>query len=167
MPATSLAPMTTITHSQQTKAVVERYVAAVAAGDAAALPDMFAADATWHLHGDMPMSGTWRGRDAIIGEFLAGALGHYEPGSIRLEITSIVVDGAQAVVEWTSRARTRRGEPYENFCIGVFTVCDGRIQAVREYMDTMYAQRMLFADRDGRLKPVTCRGSASSEKQSP
>ena len=32
--------------------------------------------------------------------------------------------------------------------LGVFTVRDGRIQAVREYMDTMYAQRMLFADRD-------------------
>jgi ketosteroid isomerase-like protein len=48
------------------------------------------------------------------------------------------------VVEWTSRARTRRGEPYENFCVGVFTVRDGKIQAVREYMDTAYATRMLF-----------------------
>ena len=33
----------------------------------------------------------------------------------------------------------RRGPPYENYCIGVFTVRDGRIVAVREYMDTAYA----------------------------
>jgi uncharacterized protein len=137
--------MTDITNtSTDTRAVVERYVAAVEAGDGATIRDLFAASATWRLFGDMPMSGTWRGRDAIIDEFLAGALGHYEPGSIRLEITAIVADGERAVVEWTSRARTRRGAPYENFCVGVFTVRDGKIQAVREYMDTAYASRMLF-----------------------
>jgi uncharacterized protein len=48
-------------------------------------------------------------------------------------------------LEWTSRARTAAGEPYENFCIGVFTVRDGRIVAVREYMDTHYAHRVAFA----------------------
>jgi uncharacterized protein len=130
--------------STDTRAVVERYVAAVEAGDGPAIRELFAAAATWRLFGDMPMSGTWRGRDTIIDEFLPGALGHYEPGSIRLEITAIVADGERAVVEWTSRARTRRGEPYENFCVGVFTVRDGKIQAVREYMDTAYATRMLF-----------------------
>ena len=49
-------------------------------------------------------------------------------------------------MEWTSRARTRRGAPYENCCIGVFTVRDGRIQSVREYMDTQYAHNVAFSD---------------------
>jgi hypothetical protein len=139
--------MTDTTENTSTKAVVERYVAAVEAGDGAAIRDSFSETATWRLFGDMPMSGTWRGRDTIIDEFLAGALGHYEPGSIRLDITTVVADGDRAVVEWTSRARTRRGEPYENFCVGVFAVRDGKIQAVREYMDTAYATRMLFGKR--------------------
>ena len=131
--------------STDTRAVVERYVAAVEAGDGATVRELFAGAATWRLFGDMPMSGTWRGRDTIIDEFLAGALGHYEPGSIRLEITAVVAEGERAVVEWTSRAGTRRGEPYENFCVGVFTVRDGKIQAVREYMDTLYARDTAFA----------------------
>ena len=130
--------------NQDTRTVVERYVAAVEAGDGATVRELFAESATWQLFGDMPMSGTWRGRDTIIDDFLAGALGNYEPGSIRLEITAIVADGDRAAVEWTSRARTLRGEPYENFCIGAFTVRDGKIQAVREYMDTAYARGMLF-----------------------
>ncbi len=139
--------MSTTTHTNSdTRAVVERYVTAVATGDAETVRDCFAGSATWRLFGDLPMSGLWEGRDAIIGEFLAGALGNYEPGSISLEITGLVVDGENATVEWTSRARTRRsGEPYENFNIGVFTVRDGKIQAVREYMDTLYAHRKLFA----------------------
>jgi ketosteroid isomerase-like protein len=136
--------MTDITKHHSTRAVVERDVAAVAVGDGPTVRERFAESATWQLFGDTPMSGTWTGRDTIIAEFLAGALGSYEPGSIRLEITVTVADGGRAVVEWTSRARTLRGEPYENLCIGAFTVRDGKIQAVREYMDTADAQGMLF-----------------------
>ena len=40
--------------------------------------------------------------------------------------------------------RTRDGRPYENECIAVFTVEDGRIRAVREYMDTLYAHDTVF-----------------------
>jgi len=134
------------TPSTDTRTVVQRYVVAVGERDEQTIRSLFDEGATWQLFGDLPFSGTWHGRDAVIDEFLAGALSLYEPGSIGLEITGLVVDGEQAVVEWTSRARTRQGEPYENFCIGVFTVRDGRIQTVREYMDTLYAQRKLFGD---------------------
>ena len=66
-----------------------RYVAAIQAGDDEAIRDCFAEDATWTLDGDLPISGTWRGRDTILGEFLAAALEHYEPGSINLEVTGM------------------------------------------------------------------------------
>ncbi len=42
-------------------------------------------------------------------------------------------------MQWPSRARNRAGQPYENGCIGVFTVRGGRISSVREYMDTLRA----------------------------
>ena len=62
------------------------------------------------------------------------------------EITGMLAEGDRVALQWTSRARTRGGRPYENNCIGVFTVRDGRIQAVREYMDTLYAHDAAFAD---------------------
>jgi uncharacterized protein (TIGR02246 family) len=135
--------MTSATSSS--RAVVERYVAAVAAGDLDTVRDSFAEHATWWLGGSLPISGTWNGREAIIGEFLGAAMRHYEPGSVDLEVTSVVADGELVSVEWTSRARTVSGQPYENRCAGVFTVRDGRIHAVREYMDTAYAQQVAFA----------------------
>jgi ketosteroid isomerase-like protein len=121
------------------RTVIERYVAAVETGDTDTIRDCFDEDATWWLGGELPLSGTWRGREAILGDFLGSLPRLYEPGSIDVTITSLLADGDKVALEWISRARTVAGEEYENYCAGVFTVRDGRIVAVREYMDTQYA----------------------------
>jgi hypothetical protein len=129
----------------QSKTVVQRYVAAAAAGDAQTARELFTPGATWTLvAGDLPIAGTWEGRDAIIDDFLGTAQSYYVPGSITIEITGMVAEADQVVVQWTSRARTRSGRSYENGCIGVFTICDGQIKHVREYMDTLYAHDVAF-----------------------
>ncbi|HJS96052.1 MAG TPA: nuclear transport factor 2 family protein [Solirubrobacteraceae bacterium] len=137
------------------KSVLRRYVAAVQAGDTVAIREAFAEDATWTLHaGQLAISGTWTGRDAIIDGFLAEAMAHYEPGSVSLEITGMIAEGDRVVLQWTSRARTRDGRRYENGCIGVFTVCAGKIQHVREYMDTLYASEVAFTRTESRSDAI-------------
>ncbi|HTP23998.1 MAG TPA: nuclear transport factor 2 family protein [Solirubrobacteraceae bacterium] len=129
-----------MTEAIDSELVLRRYVDAVGAGDVDAIRELFAPDASWRLDaGDLPVSGTWKGREAIMNDFLAVAMSHYEPGTVELEITAMVAEHDQVVLQWTSRARTRDGRAYENGCIGVFTVRDGKIQDVREYMDTLYA----------------------------
>ncbi len=129
------------------KSILRRYVSAVEAGDEQTIRDLFADDASWTLAaGDLPIAGTWEGREAILDEFLATALSYYEPGSVRLEITGMIAEGERVVLEWTSRARTRGGRPYANDCIGVFTIRGGKIRSVREYMDTLYAHDTAFED---------------------
>jgi ketosteroid isomerase-like protein len=132
------------------KAVLRRYVSALEAGDECTVRELFAENATWTLAaGKLPISGTWEGRDAILNEFLATALSYYEPGSVSLDITGMIAEGDHVVLQWTSRANTRTGRRYKNDCIGVFTVRDGRIQAVREYMETLYAHDQAFAAAGG------------------
>ncbi len=127
-----------MTEERENKKVMRRYVDALQAEDAAAVGQFFAEDATWTLlAGDLPMSGTWRGRDRIMDGFFATAMANYQPGSIKLETTAMIADSDQVVLQWTSRARTLDRQPYENGCIAIFTVHDGRIHAVREYMDTL------------------------------
>jgi uncharacterized protein (TIGR02246 family) len=152
----------------ESKAVVQRYVAAVAAGDAQTARELFAPCATWTLAaGDLPIAGTWEGRNAIIDEFLATAQSYYTPGSINIEVTGMVAEGDQVVMQWTSRARTRAGRSYENGCIGVFTVEDGQIQDVREYMDTLYAREVAFGTDGGYVQPSAAdTSSADSSSRS-
>src|ERR1700722_16370168 len=101
---------------------LHRYVAAVQAGDQAAVGELFSEDATWRLDaGELPTSGTWEGRDQIMDGFFATAMSHYEPGSVNLEITAMIAGDDVVVLQWTSRARTCDGRAYENGSIGVFT----------------------------------------------
>src|SRR4051812_46408396 len=116
---------------------IERYVDALQQGGEIA--GFFAEDASWTLAGRLPLSGTYKGRDAILNDFFGQVRTLYEPGSVRLTVTSLTAEGDRVALEWTSRARTASGEPYENQCAALFTLADGRIAAVREYMDTDYA----------------------------
>ena len=137
--------------------VIMRYLAALQAGDTETVRGLFAEDATWTLAaGDLPISGRWEGRDVILYEFLATALSYYEPGSASFEVTGMISEDSRVVLTWISRARTRAGLPYENECIGVFTVRDGLIESVREWMDTLYAHDRAFAPVGARpFRPAT------------
>ncbi len=56
----------------------------------------------------------------------------------------IIADGDYAVAEWTSHARSRSGQHYENDYAVVFHVSGGLIDAVTEYTDTSCMKRVLF-----------------------
>ncbi|WP_042387881.1 nuclear transport factor 2 family protein [Streptacidiphilus melanogenes] len=127
------------------RTVVVDYVNAVAEGDLDAIVASFADDATWTYPGDLPLSRVWRGRDAIVGDFLGGAGVLFAPDSTpEVTLTNVIADGEQVVAEWTSRGVTVNGHIYDNQCLGVFTVRDVRIVSVREYTDTQHVERTLF-----------------------
>ena len=131
--------------STDPKTVVTRYVEAARDGMSAVIRDSFAPDATWEYPGDLPLSGTYRGVDAIVGEFLGGAAGLMAPGSqVTIELVSAIADGDRVAAEWTSAATSRNGTPYRNRNVGIFTVRDGKIVSVREYTDTLHVAQTLF-----------------------
>ncbi|WP_433466540.1 nuclear transport factor 2 family protein [Spirillospora sp. CA-128828] len=128
------------------RAVVIRYVEAVRDGDADVVHDSFAADATWHYPGDLPISKVWHGRDTIINDFLGGMGPLIVSGTMRIELTGTLAEGDQVVAEWTAKAKTIYGTAYDNRCLGIFTVHDGKITSVVEYTDTRHAAAALFPD---------------------
>lgn len=132
--------------SKDPKTVVTRYVEAVAAGDLATIRASFAPDVTWTYPGDLPLSGSWQGRDVVVDEFLGAAAGKlFAPGEpVTIKLTNVLADGEQVFAEWTAQATAVGGGSYDNQCAGVFTVRDGEIVAVREYLDTDHARRVLF-----------------------
>ncbi|WP_030238311.1 nuclear transport factor 2 family protein [Streptomyces sp. NRRL S-350] len=129
------------------KAVVVRYVNAVIEGDLAVIRDSFAEDATWEYPGDLPLSRVWTGRDAIVDDFLVGAGRFFAPGGApKVTLTNVLADGDQVLAEWLAEGTAVGGGHYDNRCAGVFTVADGRITGVREYLDTRMVGRVLFPE---------------------
>jgi uncharacterized protein len=137
--------------SNDPKSIVVRYVEAARDGMSAVIRDSFAADATWEYPGDLPLSGTYRGIDAIVA-FLASAGALLAPGtSVTIELIDVIAEGEQVVAEWTSRGTSRAGTAYHNQNAGVFTVRDGKIVSVREYTDTRHAAQAFFPEAAGLL----------------
>ena len=138
--------MSTVT--TDAKAVVQGYLDALLAGDLEGIRACFAPDATWTIYGDLPIAGPWHGRDAIVDDFL-GTVGWdlFEAGSgPEFEFPTLIGEGNTVALEWRVTARSAAGADYRNHYCGIFVVADGRIAAVREYLDSGYAKRVLFPD---------------------
>lgn len=126
------------------RTVLTHYLDALVAGDVDRIAQSFAVDATWSLHGTLPLAGEKRGRDAIMG-FLLGAGGLYQPGTQEFSFGEITAEEDRAVLEWNVRGvAAATGRSYDNDYCGVFVIRDGRIVGVREYLDTQHAGETLF-----------------------
>jgi uncharacterized protein len=144
-----------MTTTTDPRAVVIRYVEAVRDGAADVIHDSFAADATWHYPGNLPISKVWHGRNQIISDFLGSMGPILVPGTLEIELVSTIAEGDRVVAEWTSKAKTVYGGTYDNRCLGIYTVRDGKIVSVVEYADTQHVAATLFPDHDAHRPAVT------------
>lgn len=137
--------MTTQDLTAASKAVVLEYMNALTEGDFTGLRAFFGPDSTWTLAGDLPLSGTWTGPDEILDEFVPAMVARLVPESMEFQFEGLIGEGDQVLAEWNTRALARSGGRYDQHCLAIFTVRDGRIAAVREYFDTLHAQTVVFA----------------------
>jgi ketosteroid isomerase-like protein len=128
-----------------TRETLRGYLDALLTGDLDRIRAYFAPTATWHIHGTLPFAGTHRGADAIM-EFLSTAVsGRFVPGTQQFRFADILVDGEAAILEWNvTGTATATGLAYDNEYCGIFIIRDGRIHAVREYLDTEHVRQVLF-----------------------
>ena len=121
--------------TEQSRAVVQSWLEKAGSGDMEGAFALFADDAVWSNIGSTRFSGDFAGKDAILGG-LIGPLFEQLEGGIRSDLEAVVADGERVVVLSQGNAMTRTGKAYNNTYAQVFTVRDGKIIKVREYMDT-------------------------------
>jgi len=130
--------------SEANKALVRRYLDAMTRGDPA-LPELLADDVSWWVPPSSPLGGLREGKARVL-ELMASGIGLYDVTvPFQIEIEAIVAEGDRVAVQLVMSARTAKGAPYRNFYHFAFRVRDGRICAVKEYVDTLYAQQLLFS----------------------
>lgn len=124
--------------------LVRSFLAAMGRTDIHALSELLAEDATWWLAGDLPVSGLYEGRTAVLGEFLSSAAALFEQDSLRFELRNVSTDGRAVIAEYTGTGRGAGGRPYRNQYCTIFECRDGKISSVREYLDTAHVRDALY-----------------------
>lgn len=126
------------------KQFIRDYFEAVAAGASDKVVASFADDVVWWVPPSSPLAGTYRGIEEVLGLFGRG-VALYAPEPMRIEILGMVADEHKVAAEVRISAKTAKGADYSNFYHFLFELGGGRIRGVKEYVDTLYAQRTLFA----------------------
>jgi ketosteroid isomerase-like protein len=124
--------------------LVRSFLAAMGRTDIDSLIDLLADEATWWLAGDLPVSGLYQGKAAIIGEFLASAAALFEQGSLGFELRNLATDAEAVIAEYAGTGRSAAGLPYRNRYCTIFECRDGKIHSVREYLDTAHVRDALY-----------------------
>lgn len=133
-------------------ALVDRYFKRLQTGDPG-IGELFAKDARWLAPQSAPVGRVHEGLDAVMA-LMASGLGLYDLSRpMQIERTACLAGDELVYVEMTIRATTKQGEPYENHYVMAFQIRGDRIAEVREYVDSLYAQRLLF-DPAGQASPL-------------
>jgi ketosteroid isomerase-like protein len=134
--------------AEASKSVVRRYFDALSSGDPG-LADLLAEDVRWWVPEGSDMAGEKVGRDAVLA-FLGGGVDYYDASApMEVSIRSMIAEGGRVACEFTIRATTAKGRPYQNDYHFAFEVEKGRIREVREYLDTHYAHLAFHGQDDG------------------
>lgn len=116
--------------SQDNAELVQRGYAAFSAGDMATLTELFAEDAVWHAPGSSPMSGSKKGRSAILaffGEIMTGSAG---TATVTVQH---VIGGDDHTIGLHRNHAERNGNMLDQDAVLVFTIADGRVTEVKEF----------------------------------
>jgi len=111
---------------------------------------MLAADSRWWLPGhvqEFPAAG-WVDK-ATVERRLAANL-ELLPNGLEIIVGAMTAEDDRVAVEAESRATLVNGTLYHNRYHFLFVVRDGRIHAVKEYLDTLHVMKALGAARANR-----------------
>ena len=123
---------------ESNKATVREYFERMACGDPD-LGEMFWEEACWWVPPSTEYGGLYEGRDAVL-ELTSSATDLYDDSvPMRIEIDQLIAEGEWVSAQFRLRARTAKGEEYENFYHFAFRLRDGKILRVNEFLDTKYA----------------------------
>jgi ketosteroid isomerase-like protein len=106
-------------------------------------------DATWTpMIRGIPGAGVHRGKSGIIDKFLIPVRGMFRPGDPKTTVDTICSKGSLVLTETRGLGQVADGRTYENQYAWAFEIRDGKILAVREYMDSLYVANLFGLQKE-------------------
>ena len=122
-----------MTTTEQNKALVTEFFAALNRGDTDTIVNTYAEDGCVQTMGNTLISGTFS-RPEIAAS--AGAIFEVFPQGLKFDIDDMVAEGEKVAVEATSEGEHVSGQTYTNEYHFLFEFRDGKLLKLKEYMDT-------------------------------
>jgi ketosteroid isomerase-like protein len=91
---------------------------------------------------DIPGAGTYHGKKGVCDDFLAPVRGMFAPGDPKTTVKTIVSKGPLVMCESEGLGKLADGRTYHNRYAWAVEVRDGKILAIREYMDSHYVAKL-------------------------
>ena len=127
-------------HLEENKRITRELFAALSRADSAAVAKLYADDFTLWSPGTLPFSGTFTKAQAL--QSMGQILGLF-PDGLRFTIDAMTAEDERVAVEAHSHGRHVSGKTYHNQYHFLLLIHDGKIHALKEYMDTMHANAVL------------------------
>jgi len=126
------------------KDLITEFMEVFGGGDVAEILSFMTDDATWWVAGTMEgISGTKNKKE--FGEMLGGISANTVSGAIRLTPLAWTCQGDRVAVETESYSELKNGRVYNNLYHFVFVIKDGKIQRIKEFLDTEHTAAIFLA----------------------
>jgi ketosteroid isomerase-like protein len=119
--------------------VVMDFLTTLSSGNLEGVRAILHEESTWTpMVRGIPGAGVHTGRKGIVDDFLTPIRGMFQPGDPKIHIDTIASSGALVITETHGSGALADGRPYDNRYCWAFEVKDGKVFAIREYMDSLY-----------------------------
>lgn len=135
--------MTSPEPNNENERLAVQFLATLSSGDLEGVRALLHENATWKtMVEDIPGAGTHVGPAGIVDKFLMPIRGMFRPGDPKILIDTIASNGPLVIAETHGQGVLADGRPYANLYCWAFEMRDGKVFAIREYMDSLYVSRL-------------------------
>lgn len=122
------------------KELVTQFIEAMRISDVAKLQTMLGDNFSWWINGkpEYLQTAGEHDKEFFLGFFGGGA--DLFPEGAEFSVSGMVAEGNKVAVEATMKAKTAMGSLYENDYHFLFTIEEGKVVRMKEYMDTYHAK---------------------------
>lgn len=132
------------TIEERNKQAVTEFMEVFSSGDVDGILSRMTDDATWWVAGTIPgISGT-KSRTEFK-DMVSGIAEATTSGAIRLTPLGFTAEGDRVAAETESYTELKNGRVYNNLYHFLFTLRDGKIAGVKEYLDTEHTTAVFVA----------------------
>ncbi len=129
---------------EENKNLARQFIGRLTANDVAGALDLLADDATWWIAGKpdgLPAAGQYsKERIARLLRNMASQL----PNGLKMTVKNLIAEDDKVALEAESYGELQNGRVYNQQYHFLLTVRDGRIKAIKEYLDTQHVYATWF-----------------------